>query len=233
MNSFPDLKDLEAVLVDLGGTLILPEPSVAEQYRETAADMLDNLPSREAIRQRFHRAFRSVPAVSGRTRYGTTEVHGLNFWFGIVSMVFPSSPPARRRDLTDRLFERFRSPARWRVIQPAPAVLEDFRDRGIRTGLVSNWDVRCRVLVEALGLEPLFDELIISSELGVDKPDPRIFRSALERLQARPDRALMVGDSRRTDLRPAEDLGMRSVPVGEPPEETWEGLYGEVSEQTG
>jgi putative hydrolase of the HAD superfamily len=106
------------------------------------------------------------------------------------------------------------------------------KNEGIRTALVSNWDVRCRDLVDDLGLGSVLDELVISSEIGAEKPDRRVFLTALGRLDVEPDRALMVGDSRRIDLRPAEELGMRSALIREPREETWELLKRTLMEET-
>lgn len=79
--------------------------------------------------------------------------------------------------------------------------------------LVSNFDHPPYVqkLLARLGLTPLFDALIISGEMGVDKPDPRIFQVALDALGARPPEAVFVGDDLRTDIGGASAVGCRAV----------------------
>ena len=55
--------------------------------------------------------------------------------------------------------------------------------------------------------------VVVSGTEGVEKPDTEIFRRALERVSATPDRAVYVGDNPRIDVRPALDLGMGAVLV--------------------
>jgi putative hydrolase of the HAD superfamily len=66
-----------------------------------------------------------------------------------------------------------------------PATLERLRG-GARLAVVSNWDVSLHDVLERTGLRGLVDVVVISSELGVAKPDPAIFRAALDRLGPAP-----------------------------------------------
>ena len=79
--------------------------------------------------------------------------------------------------------------------------------------LVSNFDhppyVRC--LLARLGLARHFDAILISGELRIDKPDPRIFRRALDAVGCAPEEALFVGDSLDADIAGAEAVGCRAV----------------------
>jgi len=59
--------------------------------------------------------------------------------------------------------------------------------------------------------ESLIDVLVVSEEAGVSKPDPAIFRIALDRLAAGPDEAVMVGDSWAADVEGARAAGIRAV----------------------
>ena len=79
--------------------------------------------------------------------------------------------------------------------------------------LVSNFDHPPYVhkLLGRLGLTPLFDDLIISGEVGVDKPDPRIFQVALDALGVCAQEAVFVGDDLRTDIGGADAVGCRAV----------------------
>ena len=97
----------------------------------------------------------------------------------------------------EELYRRITDPAEWAVYPDTVFVLKSLRQNGIRTAVVSNiaWDIRAVLM--AAGAEA--DEYVLSFELGVVKPDPRIFTSALTRLGVQADEALMVGDSAEND----------------------------------
>jgi len=64
-----------------------------------------------------------------------------------------------------------------------------------KVGLLSNaWDDLRQVMRERFGFDGMFDELVISAEVGLAKPDPRIFHLAVERLGVQPGEAVFVDD---------------------------------------
>ena len=65
--------------------------------------------------------------------------------------------------------------------------------------------------IRALGIEQMFDGVIISGEIGVQKPDPYVFRLALSRLRVEPEKAWHVGDSLRQDVGGARGAGLTAV----------------------
>jgi putative hydrolase of the HAD superfamily len=93
------------------------------------------------------------------------------------------------------------------------ALLDLLRERGLRLGLVSNAidppELLHRDLAE-LGVADRLDVAVFSSEIGRRKPDPAIFRYALDRLGVEPERTLMVGDKVAIDIAGAAALGMRT-----------------------
>src|SRR6185369_11929590 len=82
---------------------------------------------------------------------------------------------------------------------------------GITIGVVSNWDTRLKSICDGLGLTPLVDFIIISAEVGVRKPDPRIFQMALDKAGVRPEEAIHVGDLPEEDAEGARRAGVRPV----------------------
>ena len=94
------------------------------------------------------------------------------------------------------------------------ALLEALRARGLRLALVSNaFDPR-RILqrdMERMGLADRLDVFVFSSEVGVRKPHPQIFRRALDELGVERARALFGGDRLYEDVRGAAELGMTTV----------------------
>jgi len=81
-----------------------------------------------------------------------------------------------------------------------------------RLGLITNGptDIQ-QAKIERFALGGLMDALVISEEVGIAKPDPRIFAIALDRLAVQPSQALFVGDSPEHDLRGAAAAGIDVV----------------------
>jgi putative hydrolase of the HAD superfamily len=102
---------------------------------------------------------------------------------------------------------------RFRPYPEVPHVLASLRERGARLAVVSNWDVSLHDVLERTALRPLVDTVVISAEQGVAKPDPAIFRIALERLGTTAAGALHVGDSVEHDVAGARAAGIEAVLV--------------------
>lgn len=73
-------------------------------------------------------------------------------------------------------------------------VVRELRARGVKTALVSNCSHSTRGIVDRLGLAEAFDEVVLSFEVGLRKPDAAIYREALRRLDVEPERAVFVDD---------------------------------------
>jgi putative hydrolase of the HAD superfamily len=99
--------------------------------------------------------------------------------------------------------------------------LRELRARGLRTAIVSNCDHSTRPIVDELGLEREADAILLSFEVGVAKPDPGIYRAALDALHARAEQAVFV-DDQAPYCDGAEAIGIRSFLIlredADPPE---------------
>lgn len=104
----------------------------------------------------------------------------------------------------------------------AARVLEELGCEGLRLAVISNTeDGRARDALDAAGLASYFDIVIDSHLVGCKKPDPAIFRLALERLGVEAAEAAFVGDSYALDALAARAAGMRAIlldPLGIHPE---------------
>jgi putative hydrolase of the HAD superfamily len=138
-----------------------------------------------------------------------------------------------RRRLTDRFLgagadlERVERVAARYWSYPPTAVHDDVRPaleilrHRYRLGILANQPSEVRSAMHRDGLEPFFTVWAVSDDLGVRKPDPRLFELALEVARSEPDRSVMVGDRLDYDVRPAKAVGMRAVWMlrGEAPDE--------------
>ncbi|WP_426623188.1 HAD family hydrolase [Leifsonia sp. McL0607] len=83
---------------------------------------------------------------------------------------------------------------------------------GVRFGLITNGDLAFqRRKVEAVGLDARIEHLIASGEVGIAKPDARIFQEACSEFDVRPEQAVYVGDRLRTDAIGAAHAGLTGV----------------------
>jgi putative hydrolase of the HAD superfamily len=92
----------------------------------------------------------------------------------------------------------------------APALIE-LRARDLRLVAVSNWDCSLPSVLDRCGLEGLLDGAVSSAVAGARKPDPAIFRPALELAGCGPEEALHVGDTPGEDVDGARAAGIRSL----------------------
>ncbi len=120
-------------------------------------------------------------------------------------------PPAARdaRDLEAALLAALR----FRPYPEVAATLRGLREDGATLVVVSNWDVSLHDALADTGLDALVDGALSSAEVGAAKPDPLIFRRALELAGARPEEALHVGDSVEHDVAGARAAGIEPVLV--------------------
>ena len=121
--------------------------------------------------------------------------------------------PAPWEPVLRELFDAFADPSLWHVFPEVADVLGRLRSKGLRLAVVSNWDSRLPSLLSNLGLAGFFDEVLVSSLEGVEKPGTEIFRRAAERLGVTATDCLHAGDSPLDDYRGAESAGMRAVLV--------------------
>jgi len=67
--------------------------------------------------------------------------------------------------------------------------------------------------IDRFGLKKYFDEIILSGQIGLAKPDPRVFRLVLDKVNIKPEKVVMVGDNLEMDIIPARTLGMKGILV--------------------
>lgn len=89
--------------------------------------------------------------------------------------------------------------------------LDRLRAAGLRLGVVSNSDGRVDGALRAAGLRDCFAVVVDSALFGAEKPDPAIFRAALDALGVTPDEALYVGDLYEVDVVGARAAGIDAI----------------------
>jgi putative hydrolase of the HAD superfamily len=114
----------------------------------------------------------------------------------------------------DRLWNHYATGAAWRLAPGTREALAALRARGVRMGVVSNFDHRLPNILEDLEILAYFENVTIPAEVGATKPDRRIFDAALEALGDLAGRAVYVGDRAVEDVAGARRAGLLPIQVG-------------------
>jgi putative hydrolase of the HAD superfamily len=132
--------------------------------------------------------------------------------------------PARRHEaIIDSLWEAHQRVGLWTVAcEGALDLVHQLKQRGLRLAVVSNAEGQVAQHLEAAGFRGLFETVVDSHLVGVAKPDPAIFRIALERMSLPAERTVFVGDLPAVDVAGARSAGLAAVLLDR------HGLYPEV-----
>lgn len=187
---------VRALFFDVGGTLLHPWPSVGAIYSSVA-----NRHGITVTTQGMERAFRETWAALKRP--GLT-VSSRDWWREVVFRTLGHENQA----CFEELYETFARANVWQIFPDVEETLREARARGLHVGVISNWDERLRPLLEEIGLARYFDSMTISCEVGAEKPDAKIFQSALRTASVGVNQAVHVGDSDEADVRAAQAVGI-------------------------
>ncbi len=181
---------IRAVIFDMGGVLVrtedkAPRTRLAERYGLTYAEIDDLVFNSET---------------SGRATVG--EISAREHWKFVCSSL--NYPPERYQELFAEFY------AGDALDLELVNYIRSLRPR-YKTAMLSNAHDDLRAyLIEHWGIEDAFDEIFVSAELGLRKPDARIYQAALKSLQVKPEEALFVDDVLE-NVEAARSLGMQAV----------------------
>ena len=188
-----------AITIDAAGTLLRPAEPVAEVYARAAAAYGVSIDA-ATVATRFGRAMRSARPL----RRDDPS------WRGFWAEVIAASTGCSTLALLDELYAHYARAQAWSIADGAVACIDALRGAGLRVAVLSNWDLRLRPLLGELDLLDRLDALVVSSECGVEKPDPRIFHHAARELGVDASSLLHIGDDDGDDLVGARDAGVRA-----------------------
>ncbi|HZD02502.1 MAG TPA: HAD-IA family hydrolase [Actinomycetes bacterium] len=200
-------RPLECVFLDAGNTLLAPWPTfegrlvaVASEhgasFEEAAAQAASTAAAREAV---------------WPTDW-TDPATQREFWGGFYRDVLQRLDHRGDRDtLVDALYASFSDPASYRLFEDVLPALESLTARGLKLGVISNFEPWLEEVLRREGILHLFSALAISGVLGVAKPEPGIFQAALGQAQVAASAAIHVGDQPEIDGTAARAVGITPV----------------------
>lgn len=200
-----DLNGIKAIFFDAGGTLIhLDSARIRDLLSELKIEIsLERFPRAQSLA--MARVAELVAAGAGSTEQLKREFY---------TTLLPETGVSEEKlsDAVDFTFKLAREEMLWRKTEEGTAaVLEELKKRGYILGVVSNSDGRIESAFEQAGLTSYFDFFIDSFHVGVEKPDPEIFRLATKRAMVAPQQAAYVGDLYWVDVVGARNAGL--IPI--------------------
>ena len=205
-------RQIKAVFFDAAGTLFTVNGSVGEIYARLARAYGKEVAVTD-LEAGFRRCFAATPAMAFPGA-SPDQLHMLEkqWWRDLVQNVFaPLGPFPQFAAYFDALFACFARAEAWQLYPETVETLTALKTRGLRLGIISNFDSRLFGLLEGLGIAHFFDPVVISTRAGYAKPAGEIFTQALAYHDLRPDEALHVGDSYSADIMGAQAAGLTPV----------------------
>jgi len=207
---------IEMVFLDAGETILRPYPSFGELFaRVCRANGHEVTPDEvSAVREKLaphlfdlaHESGADPPALGT----SVSAIESRNFWTYLYRR-FLAELDIHDGTLADTLFATFSSSASYRLFDDVLDTLDRLLGAGLRLGLISNFETWLQEMLVELEVGHIFEVTVISGVEGVEKPDPGIYRLALERGGVPAGNAVHVGDSELLDVVPAREAGMHTV----------------------
>jgi len=199
---------LNTIFFDAVGTLFFLTGSVGHHYALVGQQLGLSLDEKDLDRA-FLSAWREMPARPAVD--GPREDDDKGWWreivFRVLQEVAPGLDDLDRDNFFEIAYEHFAEAGVWQLFPEVIDVLEQLRPN-YRLAVISSFDGRLRMILEHLGISHYFTNVFVSSEVGVDKPDPEIFRRSLNFLHLQPDDALHAGDDPERDWKAAATAGL-------------------------
>jgi putative hydrolase of the HAD superfamily len=200
-----------AVFFDAGETLVYPHPSFPELLAQVLAQHGHAVDPAE-IRDKVHVVSSLFTDAAQRGElWSTSRESSERFWARVYATLLAELGLPLADGLKRAVYETFTDLANYRLFPDVLATLERLEAAGLAMGVVSNFEEWLERLLESLGVTRFFAVRVISGVEGVEKPDQRIFRLALDRTGVLPEESVYVGDSPSFDIDPARSVGMFPV----------------------
>jgi HAD superfamily hydrolase (TIGR01549 family) len=205
LREWVDPHQLRAIFLDAGNTLVfLDYQAIADTVRESGFST--DAPRLERAEYEARRRVDKKYLEGGFSDAGMWKSYfgWMMEGAGVPASLFP--------EILERLRKQHGESNLWRCTKPeVHEAMARLRGSGRALAVISNSDGSCRELLRRLDLLSFFDAVFDSAELGVEKPDERIFQIALQDLNVQPKEALYMGDLEAIDVLGAQRSGILPV----------------------
>lgn len=212
---------VEVVVFDAGLTILHAAPTFPHVFAEglNAAGVGVAVEELSGWGEAFRDAWRDHGDAWDASDHPSPHIGDLEveerFWRGLYVRILANlGIEGDHPEIAAGVHDAFLDPTNWAPYPEVDQTLRGLEERGLRLALLSNWGPSLREILRVHGLEDRFEEVVISGEVGVAKPDLAIFDLTLERLGELPGpHVAYIGDDVANDIEPSRKLGLRHVLV--------------------
>jgi putative hydrolase of the HAD superfamily len=203
---------IEVVFFDAGETILHPHPSFPELFAEVCGRRGHDIDADEVsrVQQKLAPHLVELAEESGITEPSLSSEASVAFWSHLYRRLLGEFG-IHDESLVTEMYAVFSSTSSYRLFEDALPTLTELRGAGYRLGLISNFEAWLEEMLVELEVGHLFDVSVISGLEGIEKPDPQIYRRALEVAGVTAEMTVHVGDSPAMDVEPAASIGINAV----------------------
>lgn len=194
---------MKALLLDAGGTIVFPDfRRIADEFSKDGVKVEPEALARAEARVRLEMDSQEFVHSTDDAQRWEAYLRRLFELVGIKKIPIDALLRLKRYHDTNNLWDS--------VPADIPETLKALKER-FRLGVVSNANGTVKTLLTRIQLAQYFEIIVDSHEEGMEKPDPRIFQRALERLQVPASDTAYVGDLYHVDILGAQAVGMKPI----------------------
>ncbi|CAD5231379.1 unnamed protein product [Bursaphelenchus xylophilus] len=206
------LKGVRLVSLDVTNTLIGLRESPGQTYQRIGAKHELKLDA-DLIQERFPAAFKRLELQKPAFDYAGSG--SVRWWRDLLDEVCVEDKDNVNfgRFYVDLYRHYYIDAAAWRILdEKIFSYFDRFHSLGLKVGVISNFDMRLRTILRHLKLLDRVDYLVLSGEVGVQKPDGKILEILQEKSGIqRKDEIVHIGDNVEKDYKAALDYGIRAI----------------------
>jgi putative hydrolase of the HAD superfamily len=211
--AYPHGVRFRAVFFDVGETLVHVNPSFVELFVRVLAGAGHRRGEDEVREASAHVYARFSEAARDRSMWTTSPERSRAFWTSVYDRMLAELDIADADGLATSLHREFTRMENYVLFDDVRPAIATLQTRGLLLGIVSNFEAWLEEWFGVHELVETFPVRVISGIEGIEKPDPRIFRLALERAGVDAAGSAYVGDNPEFDVDPPAALGMFPVLV--------------------
>lgn len=205
----------KVIFLDAVGTLFGVKGSVGQVYSKLAQQFGVDV-SATALNHAFVKSFKaSLPPIFPGTEPAKIAECEFKWWQVIALQTFQQAGVLNQFSdfpaFFTQLYTHFATAEPWVIYPDVRPALEHWQQLGIELGILSNFDSRLYLVLQALELKQFFSSITICTEVSAAKPDAQIFNIALKKHNCPAKLAWHIGDSLKEDCQGANAAGLKGI----------------------
>lgn len=207
------MSTIKVVFFDVGATLLTPAQNEGTVFFEIAKQLAVRIDPHE-VRAKVPQMYELYEQLYEQDdSFWSDDVRARAIWIEMYEFLASllAVPRESQRPLAEAVYRYYFSPTAWKTYDDVLPTLDALQARGMRLGLISNWDSTLVPIMQGLQMEHYFETILSSAVVQLHKPMPEIFHLALSSLDVSASEAMHVGDHPYADVEGARGVGITPV----------------------